>query len=39
MIKLGIVKGNKMIDMQLSNKKLVNRGIKIIVYDFNIDAV
>ena len=31
MIKLGHVKGNKMIDMQLSNKKLVIRGTKMIV--------
>lgn len=31
MIKLGRVKGNKMIDMQLSNNKLVDRGINMIV--------
>tara|TARA_B110000037_G_C17102182_1_gene498464 strand:+ start:588 stop:1394 length:807 start_codon:yes stop_codon:yes gene_type:complete len=31
MIKLGKVKGNKMIDMQLSNNKLVARGTKIIM--------
>lgn len=31
MIKLGRVVGNKMVDMQLSNKKLVQRGIKMIV--------
>lgn len=30
MIKLGKVKGNKMIDMQLSNEKLVERGIRMI---------
>ena len=30
MIKLGKVKGNKMVDMQLSNHKLVDRGIKMI---------
>ena len=30
MIKLGRVKGNKMVDMQLSNKKLVNRGVKMV---------
>ena len=30
MIQLGKVKGNKMVDMQLSNKKLVDRGIKMI---------
>ncbi|MEX2566918.1 MAG: N-acetylmuramic acid 6-phosphate etherase [Cyclobacteriaceae bacterium] len=31
MIKLGKVKGNKMVDMQLSNQKLVLRGIKMIM--------
>lgn len=31
MIQLGRVKGNKMIDMQLSNNKLVARGVKIIM--------
>mgnify|MGYP003343040816 CR=1 FL=1 len=31
MIQLGRVKGNKMVDMQLSNNKLVNRGIKMII--------
>ena len=31
MIKLGRVKGNKMVDMQLSNEKLVDRGTKMIV--------
>ncbi|MGM0946850.1 MAG: N-acetylmuramic acid 6-phosphate etherase [Bacteroidota bacterium] len=31
MIKLGRVKGNKMVDMQLSNAKLVNRGTKMIM--------
>jgi N-acetylmuramic acid 6-phosphate etherase len=31
MIKLGRVKGNKMVDMQLSNEKLVKRGTKMIV--------
>jgi N-acetylmuramic acid 6-phosphate etherase len=31
MIQLGHVKGNKMVDMQLSNNKLVDRGIKMIV--------
>ncbi len=30
MIQLGKVKGNKMVDMQLSNKKLVDRGVKMI---------
>ena len=31
MIKLGRVKGNKMVDMQLSNDKLVGRGIRMIM--------
>ena len=31
MIKLGHVRGNKMVDMQLSNEKLVNRGVKMII--------
>lgn len=31
MIKLGRVKGNKMIDMQLSNHKLVDRGIRMVM--------
>ena len=30
MIKLGRVEGNKMVDMQLSNNKLVDRGIKMV---------
>lgn len=31
MIKLGRVKGNKMVDMQLSNHKLVARGVRIVM--------
>ena len=31
MVRLGKVKGNKMVDMQLSSKKLLNRGIKILM--------
>ena len=31
MIQLGKVKGNKMVDMQLSNTKLVDRGVKMIL--------
>ncbi|WP_017256870.1 N-acetylmuramic acid 6-phosphate etherase [Pedobacter arcticus] len=31
MIQLGKVKGNKMVDMQLTNKKLVARGVKMIM--------
>lgn len=36
MIKMGRVKGNKMVDMQLSNKKLVNRGVKMIMEELQI---
>jgi len=37
MIKLGRVKGNKMVDMQLSNDKLVRRGTLMISKELNID--
>lgn len=37
MIKLGRVKGNKMVDMQLSNNKLVDRGIKMIMEELKIE--
>lgn len=36
MIQLGKVKGNKMVDMQLSNNKLLDRGIKMIMDELNI---
>ena len=36
MIQLGKVKGNKMVDMQLSNNKLVDRGIRMIMEELNI---
>jgi N-acetylmuramic acid 6-phosphate etherase len=36
MIQLGKVKGNKMVDMQLSNKKLVDRGVKMIMGEIPI---
>lgn len=36
MIKLGRVKGNKMVDMQLSNDKLVDRGTKMVQEELNI---
>ena len=36
MIKLGHVKGNRMVDMQLSNNKLVDRGTKMIQQTLNI---
>lgn len=36
MIQLGHVKGNKMVDMQLSNNKLVKRGTKMIMNELGI---
>ena len=36
MIQLGKIKGNKMVDMQLSNNKLVDRGIRMIMNELNI---
>ncbi|WP_299229511.1 N-acetylmuramic acid 6-phosphate etherase [uncultured Psychroserpens sp.] len=38
MIKLGKVKGNKMVDMQLSNNKLVDRGVKMLMKELNISS-
>ena len=36
MIQLGKIKGNKMVDMQLSNNKLVDRGAKMIMKELQI---
>ena len=36
MIQLGRVKGNKMVDMQLSNHKLVDRGVRMIMDELTI---
>lgn len=36
MIKLGRVKDNKMVDMQLSNNKLVDRGVKMVMEELQI---
>jgi N-acetylmuramic acid 6-phosphate etherase len=38
MIKMGRVKGNKMINMQLTNKKLIERGTRMIVEEMNIPS-
>ncbi|MBM71332.1 MAG: N-acetylmuramic acid 6-phosphate etherase [Crocinitomicaceae bacterium] len=38
MIKLGHVKGNRMVDMQLSNDKLVERGIRMVVEAIGVRA-
>lgn len=37
MIKLGHVKGNKMVNMQLTNKKLIERGTLMIMEELNLD--
>ena len=37
MIKLGRVKGNKMVDMQLSNNKLIDRGTQMIMKELKVD--
>ncbi len=39
MIQLGRVRGNKMVDMQLSNLKLVKRGTNMIVEELGIDTI
>jgi len=37
MIKLGRVKGNRMVNMQLTNKKLIDRGTKMIMEETSLD--
>ena len=37
MVKLGRVRGNKMVDMQLTNEKLVNRGTLMIAHELGIE--
>ena len=37
MIKLGRVRGNKMVNMQLTNKKLIDRGSRILVEELGVD--
>jgi N-acetylmuramic acid 6-phosphate etherase len=37
MIRLGHVKGNKMVDMQLTNAKLVDRGTRMIMDEAKLD--
>ena len=39
MIKLGRVKGNKMVNMQLTNQKLINRGIRMIISELGYDEI
>jgi N-acetylmuramic acid 6-phosphate etherase len=38
MIKMGRVKGNRMIDMQLTNQKLVNRANQMVMFELGVDA-
>lgn len=38
MIQLGRIKGNKMVDMQLTNNKLVDRGTRMIMEELDIDV-
>lgn len=37
MIGLGRVKGNKMVDMQMANKKLIDRGVHMIMEELGVD--
>ncbi|MBC8032995.1 MAG: N-acetylmuramic acid 6-phosphate etherase, partial [Chitinophagaceae bacterium] len=37
MIQLGRVKGNKMVDMLLSNNKLIARGVNMVMEELNVD--
>lgn len=37
MIRLGHVKGNKMIDMQLTNHKLIDRGVRYVIEELGVD--
>jgi N-acetylmuramic acid 6-phosphate etherase len=39
MIKFGRVKGNKMVDMQLTNNKLVDRGVKMVMSETGITEI
>ena len=36
MIRMGRVKGNKMVDMQLTNNKLINRGTRMIMDELEV---
>jgi N-acetylmuramic acid 6-phosphate etherase len=38
MIQLGRVKGNKMVDMQLTNRKLVSRGMRMVMDELGVTA-
>jgi N-acetylmuramic acid 6-phosphate etherase len=38
MVKLGRVKGNKMVDMQMNNNKLVERAVRMLMQELSIEA-
>ena len=38
MVKLGRVKGNKMVDMQLTNNKLIDRGVRMIMEELGVSS-
>jgi N-acetylmuramic acid 6-phosphate etherase len=37
MVKMGRVKGNRMVDMQLTNKKLVHRGVRMVMFELGLE--
>lgn len=39
MVQLGRVKGNKMVDMQLTNNKLIDRGVRMIMDELKVNQV
>ncbi len=39
MVKLGRVKGNKMVDMQMNNHKLVDRAVRMLMQELSIEAL
>ncbi|MGC4022473.1 MAG: N-acetylmuramic acid 6-phosphate etherase [Cyclobacteriaceae bacterium] len=39
MIQLGRVKGNKMVDMKMTNNKLINRGVKMVMSELKISEL
>lgn len=39
MIRLGRIKGNKMVDMQLTNNKLIDRGTRMIMDELKVDQI
>ncbi len=39
MVQLGRVKGNKMVDMQLTNNKLIDRGVRMIMGELRVNQV